>query len=70
MRRASLIVALAILATPAAADARRVPDVWATVNVCDTQTRPNQMGIRGSMAGLIRSSRMFMRFRVQFQNAE
>jgi hypothetical protein len=70
MRRASLIVALTVLAMPAAADARRVPEVWATVNVCDTQTRPNQMGIRGSMTGLTRSTRMFMRFRVQYQDAE
>jgi hypothetical protein len=28
------------------------------------------MGIRGSMTGLARSSRMYMRFRVQFQDTE
>jgi len=71
MRRALIIFALIALVAPRAADAdaaRRAPVVWATVNVCDTQTRPNQMGIRGSMTGLARSSRMYMRFRVQFQN--
>jgi hypothetical protein len=69
MRRALLILALIALAMPATTEAR-TPVVWATVNVCDTLTRPNQMGIRGSMAGLSRSSRMFMRFRVQFQDSE
>jgi hypothetical protein len=71
MRRPLIIVALIALLAPASAGAaRRTPVVWATVNVCDTQTSPNQMGIRGSMSGLARTSRMFMRFRVQFQNAD
>ena len=70
MRRALLIAALVALILPTASEASRVPVVWATVNVCDTQSRPNEMGIRGSMTGLARTSRMFMRFRVQFQNAE
>jgi hypothetical protein len=73
MRRLVLlmIVLAAAAALPAGGEAaRRTPVVWATVNVCDTLTRPNQMGIRGSMAGLSRSSRMFMRFRVQFQDSE
>jgi hypothetical protein len=43
------------------------PEPWATVNVCDTRTHPNQIGIRGSMPGLGRKSRMYMRFRVQFR---
>jgi hypothetical protein len=65
------IVALIAFLVPATADAGRpAPDVWATVNVCDTQTRPNQMGIRGWMPGLPRNSRMYMRFRVQFQDSE
>jgi hypothetical protein len=66
-----MIVALIALVAPATGEAaQRAPVVWATVNVCDTQTRPNQMGIRGSMTGLARSSRMYMRFRVQFQDSE
>ena len=62
------LAALAIATVPAAGEARRAPAVWATVNVCDTAEHPNQMGIRGSMAGLARRARMYMRFRVQFQN--
>jgi len=69
MRRALVIIVLSLAVVPATAEARRpVPAVWSTVNVCDTLTRPNQMGIRGSMAGLPRNSRMYMRFRVQFQD--
>jgi hypothetical protein len=73
MRHLLLIIALAGLAAAAAAvaaEARPAPAVWATVNVCDTQMHPNEMGIRGTMPGLARNSRMYMRFRVQFQNDE
>ena len=31
---------------------RRRPTLWATVNVCDTATHPNPIGIRGCMPGL------------------
>jgi hypothetical protein len=66
------IVLAAALAAASAALAREsrsaAPgDVWATVNLCDTQERPNQIGIRGGMEGLARRTRMFMRFRVQYQ---
>jgi hypothetical protein len=73
MRRLLVILALAALAfaaAPAAGEARPAPVVWATVNVCDTQESPNEIGIRGSMTGLARFSRMYMRFRVQFQDAK
>jgi hypothetical protein len=71
MRSALAIISLALAAAPATADAdRRATAPWATVNVCDTLTRPNQMGIRGSMPGMKRKSRMYMRFRVQFQDTE
>jgi hypothetical protein len=70
MRRAPIILALAAaLLLPGQAGAVK-PEVWATVNACDTKMRPNQIGIRGGMAGLARQSRMYMRFRVQFQNSE
>jgi hypothetical protein len=70
MRRATIILALvALLLIPGEAGAKRAPDVWATVNACDTSSRPNQIGIRGGMEGLARHSRMFMRFRVQFRNS-
>ena len=74
MRSAFTIVLLAaVLAAPAAAGetpSRGAPDPWATVNVCDTEAHQNQIGIRGAMQGLARRTRMFMRFRVQYKNAE
>jgi hypothetical protein len=72
MRRATIILALAVAlsAVPAAGASKRAPEVWATVNACDTKLSPNQIGIRGWMPGLARYTRMYMRFRVQFQNAE
>jgi hypothetical protein len=72
MRRVPIILALvaALLLPGEAGAARRAADVWATVNACDTKMRPNEIGIRGGMAGLARRSRMHMRFRVQFQNSE
>jgi hypothetical protein len=75
MRRAPIIAllagfALAAPAAPAAAAPVRATQAWATVNVCDTTAQPNQMGIRGSMPGLPRRTRMYMRFRVQYQDLE
>ena len=71
MRRAPIILALVVaLLLPGQASAKRVPAVWATVNACDTKLRPNQIGIRGAMTGLARQTRMYMRFRVQFQNSD
>jgi hypothetical protein len=71
--RSALIILLAaglLAALPAAGESARrsAPEAWATVNVCDTETRPNQIGVRGSMEGLARRTRMFMRFRVQFED--
>jgi hypothetical protein len=69
---ASALLAL-LLAAPAAA-ARQEPEpaaLWATVNVCDTATQPDTIGIRGSMPGTgRRDDRMFMRFTVQFQASD
>jgi hypothetical protein len=68
-----LTLALLAAALPAVgrSSARPAPaEPWATVNVCDTTTHPNQIGIRGSMPGLARRTRMYMRFRVQFRDME
>jgi len=67
MRRTTLLVLLAALLAAAPAEARK-GDAWATVNVCDTATNPNTIGIRGSMPGLKRKTRMTMRFRVQYRD--
>jgi hypothetical protein len=42
--------------------------LWATVNVCDTKHHPNAMGLRISMPGTYRTSKllMYVRFQVQF----
>ncbi len=59
-----LACALAALAyAPAAPAASK--HLWATVNVCDTPTAPNQMGVRASMPGNGRAQRMWMRFSAQ-----
>jgi hypothetical protein len=66
---------LASVAGPLAlADAQRSTGAsrrpWATVNVCDTQSWPDTIGIRGSMPGSKdRREAMWMRFQVQFLDA-
>jgi hypothetical protein len=46
---------------------KRSPDLWATVNICDTAKHPDRIGIRGSMPGLgRRTATLLMRFRVQY----
>ena len=42
------------------------PRLWATVNVCDTQDHPDEIGIRASMPGVRQLTRLRMRFRVQY----
>ncbi len=72
MRSAFLILlAAAVLAAPAFGDpaGARADEPWATVNVCDTETSQNRIGIRGSMPGMARKTRMLMRFRVQYKDA-
>ncbi|MCW2966734.1 MAG: hypothetical protein JWM71_506 [Solirubrobacteraceae bacterium] len=66
-----LIAALAATALAAAPGALGAPSqsprLWATVNVCDTISHPDTIGIRGSMPGSSnRGEQMFMRFRVQY----
>jgi hypothetical protein len=55
-------------ARPKPTNLRTSPDLWATINVCDTATHPNTIGIRGSMPGLgNRSARLEIRYRVQYK---
>jgi hypothetical protein len=68
MARLGLALVLAALALPATSDAA-VPEVWATVNVCDTAKHPNTIGIRASMPGAQRTSvRLYMRFRIEWKD--
>jgi hypothetical protein len=68
VRRTLLCVIVLAFAAPAAASARAP---WATVNVCDTASNPDTIGIRGSMPGLIGAhppaAEMFMRFQLQYE---
>jgi hypothetical protein len=56
------------MAAPAsAADPRKSPHLWATVNTCDTERNPDTLGLRASMPGSgRRQETMWMRFRVQY----
>src|SRR3954447_3938991 len=51
-------------------DIEKSKDLWATVNTCDTANHPNAIGIRGSMPALKHRSRLWMRFRVEYQSAD
>lgn len=46
--------------------AHAVRDLWATVNVCDTPTQPNVVGVRASMPGTARGRRLYMRFEAEW----
>jgi hypothetical protein len=48
------------------AKASGTPELWATVNICDTAGAPNSMGIRAGMPGNTTRQRMFMRFRAEY----
>jgi hypothetical protein len=60
-----LLISLALSAAPARADDA---DLWATVNVCDTSAHPEEIGIRASMPGGKRGTRLLMRIRVQYRD--
>jgi hypothetical protein len=62
----SLSAALALgLGVPAAARAEK--DLWATVNVCDTQKSPDDMGVRARMPGDGTHRHLYMRFAAQYR---
>ena len=66
LRRTTLGVILLALGAPTGALAASGP--WATVNVCDTASNPDTVGVRGSMPGNgVASQEMFMRFQLQYQ---
>jgi hypothetical protein len=48
------------------ARASSTPKLWATVNLCDTATAPNSMGVRAGMPGITSRQRLFMRFRAEY----
>lgn len=42
------------------------PELWATVNICDTDKNPDSMGIRAGMPGNGTDQRMWMRFTAEY----
>jgi len=48
------------------ARASSTPELWATVNICDTKDAPDSMGVRASMPGNGTKQKMFMRFTAQY----
>ena len=58
----ALLLALALPAPAAASHA----DLWATINICDTETYPNVLGVRASMPGNESRQTMWMRFRATY----
>jgi hypothetical protein len=69
MRRlgATLAATAAALAlVPASEGAPRPRHLWATVNICDTERYQDMMGVRASMPGDGRRTRMYMRFTAQY----
>jgi hypothetical protein len=50
----------------AIASASDTPELWATVNICDTAQAPDSMGVRASMPGNGTRQRMFMRFSAEY----
>jgi hypothetical protein len=63
------IAALSLVLAPTA-EAKPVKDLWATVNVCDTEKSPDRMGVRARMPGDGTRRRMFMRFSAQFRSGK
>lgn len=61
-----ILVLLLILALPAPASASHARDLWATVNICDTERNANVLGVRASMPGNGTKQTMWMRFRASY----
>ena len=64
------LLALALaLALPGPAAASHTGDLWATVNICDTEGNPNVLGVRASMPGNGTKQTMWMRFRASYYDS-
>ncbi|MFL5968575.1 MAG: hypothetical protein ACJ74L_03175 [Gaiellaceae bacterium] len=62
-----LVLALLLaLLLPAPASASHAGDLWATINICDTDAHPNVLGVRASMPGNGTRQTMWMRFRADY----
>jgi hypothetical protein len=65
----------AIAAGPTAAQIKQAvqtaehsKDLWATINICDSRTYPNRLGLRGEIPSIgIATTRMYMTFEVAYR---
>jgi hypothetical protein len=48
--------------------AERSPDLWATVNLCNTRSYPHELGLRGQMPGLGFGAQEYMTFEVYYRS--
>jgi hypothetical protein len=66
------VLAAAAFAAPAASAAEPSRDLWATVNICDTPSAPNSMGVRAAMPGDAATprQRMYVRFTAQWYSSK
>jgi hypothetical protein len=62
----AIALAACLFAAAPAASAPRPKDLWATVNLCDTEIHGNMMGVRASMPGDAKHTKMYMRFVAQY----
>jgi hypothetical protein len=67
--RLIVLTALVLLVVAAPSAAAAQPDLWATVNVCDTAGHPDEIGIRASMPRASSRTTLYVRFRVQYRAA-
>jgi hypothetical protein len=71
---AALAVTNALAATPpdttlSAADTRPKPNLWATVNICDTNKHPDRLGIRARAPGTGKAEeKIWMRFFAEYMD--
>ena len=64
---AAVVARCATAALPASAATPKLSkDLWATVNLCDTATHNNMMGVRASIPGDGDNTKMYMRFVAQY----
>jgi hypothetical protein len=73
--RAVACLAILCLATVAAGNsvahaAKAKKNLWATINLCDTQAHPNELGVRARMPGNGLHQRMYMRFFAEYRTSD
>lgn len=69
LRTPFLALAALVLGLAVASEATAATRLWATVNVCDTDSRPDTLGIRANVPGNGTGQRLYMRFEAQYYDA-